>query len=166
MNNIVLIGFMGSGKTNVGRRLAEKLDALWLDLDDMVVKEAGCGIQELLEKEGEDGIRSRERQALEALMDRREMVISTGGGVVELPENVRLLHLLGTIVFLQMEPEQILENIEQEEDRTSFLGEDLAAKVNELLEVRTPLYVGCADVIIQTKDKKVEAIVEELIGLL
>ncbi|MGC3989050.1 MAG: shikimate kinase [Chthoniobacteraceae bacterium] len=90
--NIVLIGFMGSGKSSVGRLLARLLAGRFVDTDQLVVKQAGCEITELFQKQGEDHFRQLETEALTSLRGQTGLVIATGGGIVLRPENVALLH--------------------------------------------------------------------------
>ena len=97
MKNIVLIGFMGTGKTSTGRMLAARLGAAFIDMDQRIEEETGMSIPAMFEKKGESFFRSREKQLVRRLSARRNAVISTGGGTVKDPENVAMLHRDGVI---------------------------------------------------------------------
>src|SRR5437762_13027639 len=96
--NIVLVGFMGSGKSTVGRMLARQLRFRFLDTDKLVEERAGMSIPEVFEKHGEAQFRECETSVLESLRDVRQHILATGGGIVTAPGNIPLLRLLGLVV--------------------------------------------------------------------
>src|SRR5688572_23766995 len=98
--NVVLIGFMGCGKTTLGARLAQMLGLKFVDMDDCIVKKAGCPIPEIFARNGEAGFRRIESEVLDELQQREHLVIATGGGVVTVPENLPKLRSLGFVVWL------------------------------------------------------------------
>ncbi|MGI8575670.1 MAG: shikimate kinase, partial [Egibacteraceae bacterium] len=101
--NLVLVGMMGSGKTAVGRLLAERLERAFVDLDEEIASAAGCPVVELFEREGENGFRAREAEAVAAVAARTGQVVATGGGVVLDPANIAALRASGAVVWLDVE---------------------------------------------------------------
>ena len=156
MQNIVLVGMPGCGKSSVGRRLAERLGRPLLEADREIEKAAGLTIPEIFEREGEQGFRRRESAALRELGKRSGTVISTGGGCVTRPENYAPLHQNGTIVWLRRDL-----NCLAREGRPLSLNADLSA----MYAVRKPLYERFADLTVDnsgTPEETVDAILEVL----
>ena len=139
MENVVLVGMPGSGKTTIAMALAEKLGRPVLDVDAAVVETAGCSIPTVFEREGEGGFRRRETAAIADLGKRSGVVIATGGGSVLRPENYDLLHQNGTIFWLQRDWRKL-----PTDGRPISQSRDLS----ELLRERTPAYTRFADHII------------------
>ncbi len=158
--NIVLVGFMGSGKSTIGRALARKLVFELIDLDVEIVRGAdGKPITRIFEDEGESGFRQRERQALEALAGHRSgKVIATGGGIVGSSENRRLLKSLRFVVWLSADPEVIFERISKNRDRPLLHTENPKETVRQLLAERTPLYAETSDIEINTSGLSMEEV--------
>lgn len=151
--NIVMVGLMGSGKSTVGRVVAQMLGFHLIDMDALIVSAAGCSIPEIFEKEGEEGFRKRESSVLRKLLGTRGAVISTGGGVVTQPRNLPLLHHLGYVVWLEATPELLARRTSHNNDRPLLAGEeDPQAKLERLLRERGPFYKALADLRIQTDD--------------
>ena len=100
MNNVILIGFMGSGKSSVGRVLANKLERKFIDMDDEIELGEEQTINEIFSEYGEDHFREVETSYLEKLLTKKNKVISTGGGVILKEENIAILKRIGTVVFL------------------------------------------------------------------
>ena len=136
MENIILIGMPGCGKSTVGRLLAENMGKTFVDADEEVVKSCGMDIPAIFASEGEAGFRRRETAVLEALGKGAGLVIATGGGCVTRPENYPLLHQNGTIFWLQRDPEKLPSD-----------GRPLsqATKPEEMYRIRRPLYERFAD---------------------
>ena len=156
MQNIVLVGMPGSGKSSIGRRLAERLGRPLLEADREIEKEAGLSIPEIFAREGEQGFRRRESAALRELGKRSGTVISTGGGCVTRPENYAPLHQNGTIVWIRRDLDRLAR-----EGRPLSLNADLSA----MYAVRKPLYEHFADLTVEntgTPEETVNAILEEL----
>ena len=139
MENVVLVGMPGSGKTTIAMALAEKLGRPVPDVDAAVVETAGCSIPTVFEREGEGGFRRRETAAIADLGKRSGVVIATGGGSVLRPENYDLLHQNGTIFWLQRDWRKL-----PTDGRPISQTRDLS----ELLHERTPAYTRFADHII------------------
>jgi len=160
---IALTGFMGTGKTVVGRRLAERLGLAFIDLDDLIQEEAGMGIPEIFASEGEAGFRRRERALIAAIANREDVVLATGGGAVLDPENVRILKTEGVLVCLQAEPRTILERIGRDASRPLLQTSDRMARIRDLLEQRATAYAA-ADLTVETSRLDIDEIVDRIVS--
>lgn len=136
---------MGSGKTTAGRRMAAQLGLRFVDTDDLVVQAAGKPIPAIFAEEGEAGFRARESAVLDSLANQDGLVISTGGGIVTVPENVPKLKRLGFVIWLNPPEETIFERISRSRDRPLLQTPDPRRTVHDLLEARRPLYAAAAD---------------------
>lgn len=166
MKNIVLIGFMGSGKSSIGQRLAHKLNRKWLDMDTEIEKQQGRSIKVIFSEDGETTFRELETSWLKEHSDLEGYIISTGGGIVTQNRNIALMHNLGHIVFLHSEFDQIVDNLKDDTSRPLLQGDDYRMKIQKLLNERIPTYLSTADIIVQTKEKSIEEIVDELISII
>ena len=153
--NFVLIGFMGSGKSSIGRILATKLGFPLLDTDALVVEAAGMQITDLFAWKGEEAFRDYEAKALRCLAERpvRETVISTGGGIVTRPQNLPLLHQLGFVVLLTASEEVLFERVSRNKARPLLHTPNPRETVAQLLTRRAPLYAEAADFTLDTSTK-------------
>lgn len=144
--NIVLIGFMGSGKSTVGRELHQRLGYPMVDMDLVIEQRAGKPITAIFADSGEEAFRDMETWLLEELCepDTPRKIISTGGGVIGREKNRRLLRELGYVVWLSAPTHMILERTGKNRDRPLLHTDDPAARVAELLAVREPLYAASA----------------------
>ncbi|MDQ6885111.1 MAG: shikimate kinase, partial [Candidatus Dormibacteraeota bacterium] len=140
MNNIVLIGFMGSGKSTVGRLLAERLKRPFRDLDDEIATATGQPIAITFEREGEEGFRRRESDCLRAALEADGQVIAVGGGAPLVEENWARLRDGNTVVALTAEPRELAERLRGSTDRP-LLYPDPPTALARLLPVRTPRYL-------------------------
>ena len=165
--NIVLIGPMGSGKTAVGRSLSRHLGKPFYDSDTEIVRRTGVDIPYIFEKEGESGFREREREALEALVALRGIVLATGGGAILLPENRRLLAERGCVIYLETSIEQQANRVQHGRSRPLLANvEDPAARLQELMAVRDPLYRSIADITVRTDGRRVKAVAEDIVRMI
>lgn len=146
---IVLIGFMGSGKTTIGRELARRLQIPFVDLDSVIVEQAEMTIPEIFATEGEEGFRHRETQALESVYAVGGAVVATGGGAVTVEENWPLMRDIGPVVYLRTRLQTALQRIGEGEGRPLANGMDRETRLRTLLELRKPLYEQ-ADLIVDT----------------
>lgn len=163
MQNIILVGFMGTGKSAVGRLLAQRLNRVFLDLDRKIEKEAGHSIAEIFAKEGEAGFREREARAVREAVELKDHVIATGGGVMLREENIRLLKKCGRLICLTASPDAILQRtMATGPSRPLLAGHDPRARVEQLLKLRAPFYAQ-ADRTIDTSEKSVEQVAEEIL---
>ena len=165
MKNIVLIGFMGTGKTSTGRSLAQRLGFSFLDLDQKIEEAAGISIPEMFERHGEAYFRAREREMVVRVAKRRNTVISTGGGTVKDPANVALLRQSGVIVCLTADVDTILMRTASKGERPVLDKEDKGDRrraVETLIEERRPLYRQ-ADFSVDTSKLSPLQVVEEIL---
>ncbi|MFH0953187.1 MAG: shikimate kinase [Verrucomicrobiota bacterium] len=138
--NIVLVGFMGTGKTATGRLVALRLERSMVDMDTMIEGRAGRKIMEIFARDGETRFRELERQLVVELSARKNLVITAGGGVVLNPDNIRDFGRTGVVICLKASPTAILQRVRSESHRPLLEGGDKARKLLELLEARKPLY--------------------------
>lgn len=164
-DNIILIGFMGSGKTSVGKKLAESIGYDFKDTDEMIVSSEGKEIQEIFLKHGEEMFRKLESRLLLSIMDTLEMtVLSTGGGMSLRDKNVNLLRLMGQVIYLRASTSTIVDRLSDDTSRPLLKGENQQEKVERLLEERDPIYEKAAAIIIDTDGKNIDEIVKEILG--
>lgn len=165
--NIVLIGFMGSGKTTVGIRLSYRLRKSIEDTDKLIEKREKCTIREIFEKDGEAYFRELETQLLqEAVEKRKNQIISVGGGTPVREENRELLKKLGTVVYFRAKPETIYERVKHDTNRPLLQCENPLGRIAELLEQRKAAYEACADIIIDVDKLSMSQVVEQVVRAL
>lgn len=147
--NIVLCGFMGCGKTSVGRRAAKLLGRKFCDLDLYIEKAAGMSVAQIFERYGESGFREREAAAVEKLSREGGMVVASGGGTVLFPRNVELFHQNGsTIVFLDVPLAALQERLKNDKKRPLLQKPNRRQVIAELYEKRCPLYRQASDLVV------------------
>ncbi len=170
MERIYLVGYRCTGKTTVGRRLAERLQWAFCEMDRMIEDLAGKSISALFTEEGEELFRDLEESVLTHCSTVPEAVVSTGGGVVTRESNRETLKETGRVVWLRASVETIQDRMEEaaetgvgkEGKRPSLSGASPVEEVEEILEERRPLYESVADHQIQTDESPVDDIAEEL----
>lgn len=166
-DNIVLIGFMGSGKSRVGSYLSERLKYSFKDTDKLIEAQEGTTIQEIFHRHGEEYFRDLEMGLLISLKDTlRETVLSTGGGMPIRDENVKLLAMMGQVIYLQASSDTIISRVSGDTIRPLLVGEDIRAKVEKLLGSREAIYERAASIIINTDNKSVEEIASEILAII
>src|SRR3954471_23079384 len=143
---IVLIGFMGAGKSSVGRTLARMTGRPRFDTDEMIAARFGLTISEIFEKRGEERFRDAESEALEELSSETDAIIVTGGGIVLREANTARLRELGLVVFLLADEETLFRRISRRPTRPLLQTTDPRATLRQLLQSRLPLYSAAADV--------------------
>ncbi len=165
MKNIVLVGFMGTGKTTVGRALAERLGMEFVELDAEVEEREGMSIKEIFERYGEPYFRDLETEAVKMFSEKEGLVISTGGGVVLRKENMDALRKKGIIICLWADPETILKRTSKNSDRPLLNVPDPLSRIKELLSYRRPFYEQ-ADIMITNDSKDIDEVVKEIMDKL
>ena len=146
MKNIVLIGFMGSGKTTVGKALEESTNMSFVDTDELIEAYEGSKIRNIFENKGEAYFRRLENETLKNLLSCTDhKIISTGGGIVTNQDNVTLLKQLGKVFYLRIKPETVVARLEGDKTRPLLMGEDKLIKVEGLMDSRKELYEIAAD---------------------
>lgn len=160
--NLALIGFMGTGKTSVGRLMADQLHFDYLDTDDMIQFRTGRTITSIFREDGEAAFRELEQQVVRELAARRRTVISTGGGLPTNAENLASLKTHALTVCLWASPEKIWERVRNQTHRPLLCGPNPRLKIAELLAAREPFYRQ-ADVLINTDLRSVREVVQQVI---
>ena len=162
-DNIILIGFMGCGKSSVGVRLSQHLDMPFLDTDSCIEEKAGKKIPDIFAQEGEQSFRNMETEILQELLaDTTGKIISTGGGLPVKIENRELLKKLGTVFYLQLAPETVYQRVGQDENRPLLQCENPLEKIRILMAERRDAYEGTADSTVVVDGKSYEEIIKEI----
>lgn len=162
---LILTGFMGVGKSSVGRVLAGKLRCPFIDLDAEIVAKAGCSINEIFAKDGETAFRILESACLEHVLHRGGAVIATGGGAVNTDANRSLMRASGVVVNLTASFDRIMERLLGATNRPLYAGNDPAKRAKALMEQREQFY-NDADIRIDTDGKSVEDVAAEILEYL
>lgn len=162
MKNIVLLGFMGTGKSVVGRRLASELRYQFVDTDQMVEEKTNKKISEIFAQQGEAQFRAWEAEVVREVADRNRCVISTGGGIVLNAANLEALSRKGILVSLQARPEVILKRVQKRAGQRPLLQKpDPLSEIQRLLSEREPFYRR-ASFMIDTSDMRLEEVVRQI----
>lgn len=140
MQNLILTGFMGTGKTTVGRLVAERLGRSLIDTDEQIEQESGRAISEIFATGGEAVFRGLERQTVRDLSARQDLVVTGGGGIVLDPDNVTDLSRSGVLICLQARPEVILERVAAQDHRPLLEGGEKYENIMRLLRKRQAVY--------------------------
>jgi len=161
--NIVLIGFMGTGKSSIGVRLASKLNAEFIDMDREIETLNGMSVSEIFRRYGERRFRSEETLMARKLSAREGLIIATGGGAVLNPENIAIFRQNSIIILLEASAEDIWTRVNRKKGTRPLLkGASNVADIEKLLAVRAPYY-DCADIRVNTSDKELEFIIREIL---
>lgn len=164
--NIVLTGFMGSGKSSVGVKLAERLHRKFVDMDREIEKICGMTVSELFRRYGEQRFRSEEKLMARKLAEQSGLVIATGGGVVLGEGNLEALRENGVIINLEAKPENIYQRVNRKKGTRPLLKKDLTVEdIVAMIESRQTLYQQ-AELIIDTSDKNINEVVDEIMAYL
>ena len=164
INNIILVGPMGSGKTTIGRRLSESLNLDFFDSDHEIIDTTGVSIDHIFDVEGEKGFRARESDVIKKLCNIPNIILATGGGTVLLEENRELIKNSGTVVYLSSSVDQILKRTAKSKTRPLLEKSNNRRKtITEIIETRDPFYKEVASLIINTNEKKLNQVIDEII---
>lgn len=163
MGNVILIGFMGCGKTTVGLRLSYRLRRTVTDTDKEIEKEEKRTISDIFATDGEAYFRKAETECLRKMIGGTEnQIISVGGGLPMREENRRLLKKLGQVFYLRATAQTIYERLKDDTTRPLLQGEDPFTKIRTLLQERDPYYREAADVVIAVDGKGFDEILDEI----
>jgi shikimate kinase len=162
IHNLALIGFMGTGKSSVGRLVADVLHFTFLDTDDVIVGRAGKPITDIFKEEGEAGFRERERKLVEELARRNRTVIATGGGLPAQGANLESLKTHALVVCLWASADKIWERVRTQTHRPLLNEADPLAKIRQLLSAREAYYKQ-ADVLLNTEMRSLREVAQQVI---
>jgi len=163
--NIVLVGFMGTGKTSVGRCLAERLGYAFVDVDDLITAEAGMPIPRIFEERGEPAFRHLEALMVARAAGMSRTVIATGGGAVVNPVNLQRMRSCGVVIALTADPATILARVGTGAGaHRPMLQGDAPARIRSLLAARADAYAQ-ADAMLDTSRATIEDVVDQILGI-
>lgn len=163
--NIVLCGFMATGKSSVGKRLAEILGREFLDLDALIEAEEGMPISQIFARKGEPAFRALESRMVERVAERSGCVIAAGGGAILNPKNFETLKRSGVVVVLEADADTVLSRIGDGEDRPLLRVADKRTRIRELMEQRKEAY-AMADFAVDTSHLGIEEVALQLVDRL
>lgn len=163
MDNIVLIGFMGSGKTSVGLRLASARGCTFFDTDQMIEEKYQKTISQIFLEYGEEYFRLLETATLEQLSEKKEVfVLSVGGGLPIRPENKEYLRKIGSVVYLSASKETLMKRLQSDQSRPLLKGGNLEEKIETLMKERKEIYERLANKVIKTDGMSFDKIIEQI----
>lgn len=163
MDNIILIGFMGSGKTSLGKQLARARKCCFYDTDHMIEQKYNKTISQIFKEQGEEYFRLLETAMLEQLLSKNEcFVLSVGGGLPIRPENHEYLKKIGKIIYLNPSKEVLIGRLRGDKNRPLLKGNDLEKKIDLLMNERKEVYETLANQIIDTDGMSFEEIISQI----
>lgn len=162
--NLILTGFMGSGKTSVGVKLSYRLKMPVEDTDKLIERREGRRISDIFAQSGEAYFREKETELLRELSEKQQgvRIYSVGGGTPVNPENRALLKRLGTVVWLRIRPETVYERLKNDTTRPLLQCDDPLERIRELIAARSEAYESCADIIVDVDDMEMEEILRKI----
>ena len=164
--NIILCGFMGSGKSTIGKLLADRLNRNFIDLDDYIVQKRGMSINEIFKKYGEENFRKSETQSAKNISLLDNHIIALGGGTVVNPKNAEILKTSGKIIMLDISPENVYQRLKNDKSRPLLQTDDKLKAITDMMNSRLPYYNNAADYKISVDGKCKEKIIEEIINII
>lgn len=165
--NIFLVGPMGAGKSTIGRQLAQLLNMEFIDSDNEIEQRAGADISWIFDIEGEDGFRKREERIINELTQKQGIVLSTGGGAILSKETRNHLSARGIVIYLQTTVDKQFERTQRDKKRPLLQGVEDARKVLEdLAQVRNPLYEEVADITLPTDEQSAKLMASHIVELI
>lgn len=165
MKNIILIGYMGCGKTTVGKSIAKATKYTFADTDEMIAAQQGRSISDIFAQDGEPAFRDMETALLVKMLTEKNdtRVISTGGGMPVRKENRQLLRQLGTVVYLRVKPETVYERIKDDTTRPLLQCENPIERIREMIKSRGPAYEEAAELVIDVDNLTQREAAEQII---
>ncbi len=155
---------MGAGKTTMGRQIAKRLNMDFEDSDHAIEAHTGVDIPLIFEKEGEAGFRKREMAIIDELTQQTQLVLATGGGAILAQENRQHLKNRGIVIYLHSDIKHLLERVKHDKKRPLLQTADPAATLKEIMKTREPLYRETADIIINTGQQSIRAVINVMLG--
>ncbi len=162
MNNIYLVGFMGTGKSTIAKRLQRFLPFQIVEMDEAIERVEAMTIPEIFEKKGEEGFRKAESQLLSIIAKEKNQIISCGGGIVLKPENIAIMKESGTVVRLTSSPEIIFERVNRNNNRPLVKGKDLS-DIQNMISDREKYYADAADIVVDSGEQSPEEVASEIV---
>lgn len=157
------IGFMGSGKTTISKKLAAVTKLKWIDTDQEIEKEEKRQIKDIFAEEGEEAFRDMETAYLRKLQDREEdMIVSCGGGIILREENIELMQKAGEVIYLKASPYTIYKRVKNSDKRPILNGHMNVEYISDLMEKRLPFYEKAKTFTVEVNHKRVQDITEEI----
>ena len=167
MGNVILIGFMGSGKTTLGVRLSYKMRKPFIDTDKYIENKQKMSVSDIFANKGEPFFRDLETKALKVLIEENtQYVISVGGGLPVKKENRKLLKELGTVIYLKVSAGELYERLKGDTERPLLQCEDPKQRIEELLAAREAFYTDAAHIVIDGDGKGIDTVLEEILSRL
>jgi shikimate kinase len=170
MMKIILIGYRCTGKTSVGKKIAEHLGIPFYDTDDLIQRHANKTIREIVEKEGWDAFRAEEKATIKKLSSLTEVVIAAGGGAIMDAENRKTLKRNGMCIWLTADVRTIVARMRNDRASTAqrppLSDSDVEQETARILKTREPVYQESADCIVDTEGKEIDAVVDEICSAL
>ncbi|TFY99605.1 shikimate kinase [Ramlibacter rhizophilus] len=166
MTPLALVGLPGSGKTTIGKHLARRLGLPFVDLDTRIEQELGCSIRAYFEAQGEAAFREVESSTLARLAGEGPSVLSTGGGIVLLPQNREVLRRQCRVVYLRASPEDLFQRLRHDRKRPLLQVADPLERLRSLHAQRAPLYEEVAEVTVEAGRERVQPVVEAILSQL
>ena len=160
--NLFFIGFMGCGKSTMGRLLSEKKGMELIEMDETIEAEAGMSINEIFEKYGEEHFRDLESQLIARIGEKGGAVVSCGGGAILRPQNVEEMKKNGKVIYFSATPETIYKRVRNSTNRPLLNGNMNVEYISSLMEKRLPRYLAAADITIVVDGKEKKEILDEL----
>ena len=168
--NIVLIGYRGSGKSTVGRRLAARLKLKFVDIDDLIEERQGVSISDIVKSHGWGHFRKLERNTIEEISKEDHLIIAPGGGAVLDTDNVKALGKNGLVIWLKAEKQTLLKRMDQDPGtgtrRPALTGKGASEELKEVMSLREPIYDMVSEIQIDTSRIDVETVVENVLTVL
>ena len=168
--NLVLIGYRGSGKTTVGRRLADRLKMRFVDTDDLIEERQGNPVSDIVKSHGWGHFRKLERNTIEEISKEDHLIIAPGGGAVLDTDNVKALRENGFIIWLKADKQTLLKRMNQDPGtntrRPTLTGKGTSEELKEVMSLREPIYKRVSEIQIDTSTLGVEAVVENILTVL
>lgn len=162
MENVILIGFMGSGKTSCGKALAALADVNFCDTDEMIEVQQKMTINEIFSKYGEPYFRELETNLAKSLINTKTGVLSVGGGLPVTEGNGDILKKIGKVVYLKADKKCLVERLKNDNTRPLLAGGDLEEKISTLMKARESSYIEAADIIIDTDGLSVSEVAAKI----
>ena len=164
--NIILIGYRGTGKTSVGKILAQKLNKTLMETDAKIVEKVEMSIPEIIDKHGWEYFRDIESQIVEELKGTKGLIVDSGGGIILREQNISTLKNNGKVFWLTAPVATIVDRIKDDTNRPSLTDKSFTEEVHDVLKKRLPKYKKAAQFIIKTQDKGVEEIALEILAII